>query len=173
MTAGSRFTSITLAGFMGTGKSTVGKIVAEKLGFELVDTDAVIVARAGRSIAEIFATGGESAFRALEATACADTVTGSQRVISVGGGALLNPAVEANMVANSLVICLMCDLDTIIQRVGDDPTRPLFNADKEKLAALYAQRADHYAGLPHHIDTTGMNPAEIAEEVIRLWQQQR
>lgn len=173
MTNESKHCSITLAGFMGTGKSTVGRLVADQLGFAFIDTDAVIEARAGRTIASIFATEGESRFRQLEASACANTVAGCHRVIAVGGGALLNSAVRAVMVAHSLVICLTCDLATIIRRVGDDPARPLFNANHAQLARLYAQRADHYARLPHHINTTHLSPEHTAREVIRLWQHNR
>lgn len=163
--------NIVLAGFMGTGKSTVGQLVADRLGWRLVDTDTVIEARAGKIIAEIFEQDGEPAFRALEAAVCRDVAALCHQVISVGGGALLNPAVQAIFAARDLVICLTCDLDTIIQRVGYDPARPLFSVDREKLARLLDSRADHYASLPHHVDTSELSPGQAAEEVIRLWQQ--
>ncbi len=171
MTAGNRHETITVAGFMGTGKSTVGQLVAARLDFEFVDTDAVIEARTGKTIAEIFASDGEPTFRALEAAVCAELVNATQRVIAVGGGALVNPSVQKVMVDHSLVICLTCDLDMIIQRVGDAPARPLFSVDREKLARLLASRAGHYASLPFHVNTTELSPEQAAEEVIRLWQQ--
>jgi shikimate kinase len=166
-----RHCNLVLAGFMGTGKSTVGQLVADRLGWRLVDTDTVIEARAGATIAEIFERGGESAFRELEATVCRDVAALCHQVISVGGGALLNPAVRAVFAVRDLVICLTCDLDIIIQRVGNDPARPLFSVDREKLARLLDSRADHYASLPYHVDTSELSPEQAAEEVIRLWQQ--
>ncbi|MBN1564793.1 MAG: shikimate kinase [Anaerolineae bacterium] len=161
--------NIVLAGFMGTGKSTVGRIIAERLGWRLVDTDTIIEARAGKIIADIFAQDGEPAFRALEAVVCTDMAALCHQVIAVGGGALINPAVQATFEAHDLVVCLTCDLDVIIQRVGDDPTRPLFSVDREKLSTLLESRAAHYASLPHHVDTTELSPEAAAEEIIQLW----
>jgi len=163
--------TLALAGFMGTGKSTVGRLVAERLGWRFVDTDQVIEARAGCTVADIFATQGESAFRQLEAEVCADLAAQDRIVIALGGGALLNPHTQTIMLASSLLICLDATLDTLIARVGDDPTRPLFNADHDRLAALYTTRAVHYASLPHHIDTSDITPAAVAEEVLTLWHQ--
>jgi shikimate kinase len=162
-----------LAGFMGTGKTTVGWLVAEQLGWRFVDTDDVIIARAGRTIAEIFEQDGEATFRQLEVAACYDMAALSHQVIATGGGALLDPRVHEAFAAGGLVICLTCDLDEIIRRVGDDPTRPLFAPDRDRLASLLAERADHYARLPHHIDTTRLSPAQAAEEVIHVWEQNR
>jgi shikimate kinase len=163
--------NIVLAGFMGTGKSTVGKLVADRLGWRLVDTDTVIEERVGKTIAEIFALDGESGFRAREAAVCADMAALCHQVIAVGGGALITPAVQEVFAVRDLVICLTCNLDTIIQRVGDDPARPLYSANREKLTRLFDSRADHYASLPHHVNTTDLSPEQAAEEVIRLWQQ--
>jgi shikimate kinase len=165
--------NITLAGFMGTGKSTVGRLVAERIGWRFVDTDAIIEARSGRTIAKIFAQDGESAFRQLEATVCPEMAALGHQVIAVGGGALLNPAIRECVEAHSLLIALTCDLDEIIHRVGDAPARPLYTPDRERLARLLVARADHYASLPHHIDTTHQTPEQTAEEVFRLWQHNR
>lgn len=154
---------------MGTGKSTVGKLTAKQLGLAFIDTDEAIVKRAGRPITEIFAQDGEQAFRKLEADVCLEVAGKDGQVIALGGGALLNPQVREVYIERCLVICLTCDLETIVRRVGNDPSRPLFVADR--VAALLASRAEHYAGLPYHIDTTQLNVPQTAEEVIRLWQQ--
>lgn len=163
---------IVLAGFMGTGKTTVGRLLAERLGWPFIDTDRVIEQRAGCSIADLFARQGEAAFRALEAAVCAEVAMSEQSVIATGGGALLHTPTRNLFTARGLVVCLGCALETIIQRVGHDPARPLFSADLERLAALYAARAAHYHSLPHWIDTTGRTPAHITEEIVRLWQDQ-
>ncbi len=162
---------IVLAGFMGTGKSTVGRLVAARLGWPFVDTDRVIEQRAGCSIAELFAHQGEAAFRELEVQVCAEVANGAQSVIATGGGALLNPVTRDRLMMHGLVICLTCDLDTIMRRVGYDPSRPLFSTDYAQLAARYAARAAHYHSLPHTLDTSHKTPAQVAEEVLTLWQQ--
>jgi shikimate kinase len=174
MTSGSdRAGNLVLAGFMGTGKSTVGRIVAERLGLAFVDTDAEIERRAGRTIAQIFAQDGEAAFRRLEAQVCQEVAAGHNRVIAVGGGALLDESTRRAFAQTGLIVCLTASLDAILARVGDDPARPLFSADRERLAALYATRAAHYAALPYTVDTTARTPADVAGEVIRLWTHQR
>jgi shikimate kinase len=165
--------NITLAGFMGTGKSTVGRLVAARLGWRFVDTDVIIETRGGRKITEIFAQDGESAFRQLEAEVCPEMAALCHQVIAVGGGALLNPVIRECVEAHSLLIALTCDLDEIIRRVGDAPARPLYTSDRVHLAQLLASRAEHYASLPYHIDTTSLTPEQVAEEVFRLWQQNR
>jgi shikimate kinase len=165
--------NITLAGFMGTGKSTAGPLVAKRLGWRFIDTDEIIETRSGHTIAEIFAQDGESGFRQLEAAVCPEMVALCHQVIAVGGGALLNAAIRECVEAHSLLITLTCDLDEVIRRVGDAPARPLYAPDREHLAQLLAARADHYASLPNHIDTTRLTPEQTAEEVFRLWQQNR
>jgi len=154
---------------MGTGKSTVGRLIAGQLGLAFVDTDAEIERRAGRTIAAIFAQDGEAAFRRLEAEICQEIAAGRDQVIAVGGGALLDNSTRRAFAQSSLIVCLTCSLDEILQRVGDDPARPLFSTERARLAALYAARAAHYAALPHTVDTTGRTPADVAGEVIRLW----
>jgi shikimate kinase len=163
--------NLVLAGFMGTGKSTVGRLVADQLGLAFVDTDAEIEAQAGCSIADIFAQGGETAFRQIEAEVCLHVASQSGQVLATGGGALLNAHVYETFAANSLIICLTCDLDEIIRRVGVDSTRPLFAAERDRLARLLAERSGLYNRLPYQLDTTYRDPAQVVKEVINLWQQ--
>jgi shikimate kinase len=163
--------NIVLSGFMGTGKSTVGRLAAEQLGLTFVDTDPVIEAQAGRSIAEIFAQEGEAGFRQREAEVCLVLAEKSGQVVAAGGGALLNTQVYEAFAAHSLLIGLTCDLEEIIRRIGDAPTRPLYVADRERLGRLLESRAEHYNRLPYHIDTTCLNPQQVAQEVIQLWHQ--
>ncbi len=169
MSGNRRARNIVLAGFMGTGKSTVGRLVARGLGWTLVDTDRVIESCAGRTIAELFATDGEAVFRQLEAEVCLEAAGGSELVIAVGGGALLDERVRAACAATGLIVCLRCDLDEILRRVGHDPARPLFSTERERLADLLAARAAHYDSLPYQVDTTGRAPDHVAGEVIALW----
>jgi shikimate kinase len=165
--------NIVLAGFMGTGKSTVGQIVAGRLRMHYLDTDAEVEARAGRTIASIFEEGGEASFRGIEQMVCLDAAAGHHLVIATGGGALLNERTRAALEATSLIVCLRAELYAIILRVGDDPARPLFSADSIQLRRLYQQRLPLYNSLPHQIDTTERTPEEVAEKVIDLWKKSR
>lgn len=160
--------NIVLAGFMGTGKTAVGRLVAARLGRPFVDTDAEVEAAAGRTIATIFATDGEAAFRGLEAAACLRAAAIRGQVIAVGGGALLDPRSRAALEASGLLICLTAPLDEIVRRVGLDASRPLAGG-RDQLERLYASRAAVYASLPYQVDTAGKNPAEVAGEIIELW----
>jgi shikimate kinase len=153
---------------MGTGKSTVGRIASRRLGMAFVDTDAVIVREAGRPIAVIFEERGEAAFRRIEAAVCQRIAAQGGQIVAVGGGALLDGATRAAFEASGLVVCLNATFDAVARRVGRGRGRPLF-ADRAEAERLFQARADHYASLSHHIDTTGRTPKEIAEEVIALW----
>jgi shikimate kinase len=161
--------NIVLAGFMGTGKTTVGQIVAERLRMHYLDTDAEIEARAGRSIASIFEEGGEASFRGIEQMVCLDAAAGSDQVIATGGGALLNERTRSALEATSLIVCLRAELYEIILRVGEDPSRPLFSAESIQLRRLYHKRLPLYNSLPHQVDTMEKTAEEVAEEVIELW----
>lgn len=161
--------NIILAGFMGVGKSTVGSLLASRLGMQFVDTDTCIEEEAGKSIAEIFAQDGEAAFRSIEAQVCQRLADRSGLIIATGGGALLNSATRAALERCGPVICLVADLDEIIRRVGEAPERPLFRPDRARLAALLATRLPLYASLPYQVDTTRRTPEEIAEEIASQW----
>jgi shikimate kinase len=164
--------NIAITGFMGTGKTTVARIVAGRLGFELVSTDALIEARAGQSIPEIFAQKGEAAFRRLEAIICREVAMRPDVVIDTGGGALLDPASRAAFLKSGLVICLTCAPDEIMRRLSGDSSRPLLAGDaRARIAALLAERAPIYNALSHHVDTTHRSPEQAADEVIALWMQ--
>ena len=108
--------NIVLTGFMGTGKSTVGRLLAERLGYEWIDTDEFIETAHG-PIPEIFATGGEEAFRTLERTVTAKLAERDGQVISTGGRLMLDPA-NAAALDGAVVFCLTADADTIAARTG-------------------------------------------------------
>ncbi|MBN1122131.1 MAG: shikimate kinase [Anaerolineae bacterium] len=165
--------SIALAGFMGTGKSSVGRLVAKKLSLDFVDADSVIVERAGKTIAEIFADDGEPAFRALEAEVCRELAHQPDLVIALGGGALLNTETRARFESTSLLVCLQASLDEIIRRVGNDPSRPLFSVDREKTQRLLDSRADMYNSIPYQVQTDGFSTKQVADQIIELWRSER
>jgi shikimate kinase len=161
--------NIILTGFMGTGKSTIGQLVAAELNREFVDMDTLIEQRQGRPIPQIFAESGEAYFRQLEADLCHELAAQKGLVIATGGGALV---VEANlriMEASGLVICLDCDPATLWQRIGQSEDRPMLAGQDEgrfaRLAALLAQRTSAYSRISHHLNVTYLSPEEAAQRI--------
>ena len=159
---------ITLTGFMGSGKSTVGARVADALGCLFLDLDDLVVKKAGKSIPDIFAQDGEAAFRALEARVLRQTVekyAESTMVLALGGGAVTTPASASLLHEKTVCIYLRATLDTLRQRLeGETAGRPL--AD-EAMAARLAERAPRYEKTAHVvIDTDGLTPDEVADEII-------
>ncbi len=162
--------NIVLTGFMGTGKTTVGREVARRLGCPFVDMDEVIARRAGKPIPRIFAEDGEEAFRRMEAELCRELGARRGLVIATGGGALVNPENRARMTEGGIVICLEADPEEILRRVGEDSGRPLLQTPdrRARVAELLAARRPAYAAIPWHVDTTGRPVEEVVEEVLQI-----
>lgn len=163
--------NLVLTGFMGTGKSTVGREVARRLARPFVDMDAEIAARAGKSIPEIFAEDGEPTFRALEAELCAELSARRGLVIATGGGALVDPENRARMLAAGTVVCLTGDLEALLERTrADVEERPLLEgADARARAShLMTTRSEAYRAIPWQVDTTDRSVAEVADVVEAL-----
>ena len=159
---------ITLTGFMGSGKTTVGKVLADFLGCPFMDLDDLIVKKAGKSISEIFAQGGEPAFRQLEARLLRQTVekyTENTVVLALGGGAVTAPASAALLREKTVCIYLRATLETLQSRLeGETAGRPLADAS---LADRLAAREPLYEETAHVIiDTDGLTPDEVADEII-------
>jgi shikimate kinase len=153
---------------MGTGKTTIAQLIADKLGWPFVDTDDVIVRRAGKPIAQIFAEDGEAVFRHYERRICRFYAGQRGYVLATGGGMLVDPDNRRVMIASSFVVCLQATKAAIRERLAEQTGRPLFSSDWE---ALYDRRQTAYAEIPHQIDTTNREPDSIVEEVIRLWRE--
>ncbi|MCC6803516.1 MAG: 3-dehydroquinate synthase [Anaerolineae bacterium] len=156
--------NIVLTGFMGTGKTTIGRQVAALLDRRFVDADDVIVERAGMSIPQIFATQGEPAFRALEKEVCRDLAAERGLVIATGGGMLVDPDNRAAMLASGLVVCLVASRDVLRARLARGAERPLAG-DWE---ALLEKRRAAYAAIPDHVDTSDNSPERAAQRIIDL-----
>jgi len=159
---------ITLTGFMGSGKTTVGKVLADFLGCPFMDLDDLVVKKAGKSIPDIFAQDGEPAFRELEARLLRQTVAKyaeSTAVLALGGGAVLAPASAALLHEKTVCIYLRASLDTLMARLaGETAGRPLADAS---LADRLASREPIYEETAHAIiDTDGLSPDEVADEII-------
>jgi len=162
--------NIILTGFMGTGKTSVGREVAGRLGRPFVDLDDLIVARAGKSIPAIFAQDGEPAFRALEAALCREMAEPTGIVLAVGGGAVVDPANRQALAAGGTLICLDATPEAILSRVGHDDNRPMLAAPDRlaRIRELLDRRAAAYDAIPIHLDTTHLSLAAAAERVMAL-----
>ena len=159
---------IALTGFMGSGKTTVGKVLADFLGCPFMDLDDLVVKKAGKSIPDIFAQDGEPAFRQLEAQVLRKTVekyAESTAVLALGGGAVLAPSSAALLHEKTVCIYLRASLETLLTRLeGETAGRPLADAS---LADRLAAREPIYEKTAHVvIDTDGLSPDEVADEII-------
>ena len=175
---------ITLTGFMGSGKTTVGKVLADFLGCPFMDLDDLVVKKAGKSIPDIFAQDGEPAFRQLEAQVLRKTVekyAESTAVLALGGGAVLAPSSAALLHEKTVCIYLRASLETLLTRLeGETAGRPLLQEipyqvgddlmpcpDRASVSARLASREPIYEETAHVIiDTDGLSPDEVADEII-------
>ena len=160
--------NIVLVGFMGTGKSTVGKVLAKKLGRALVDVDQRIEQKQNRRIADIFEKEGESAFRRLEKQTVCEVASGSDLVITTGGGAVVDADNLASLKANGIVIALEATPQTITQRVKDTRHRPLLKSNDVlgEVRRLLEQRRPYYDKADLKFATDGKTAAQVADEIL-------
>jgi shikimate kinase len=158
--------NIVLTGFMGTGKTTVGRILADSLGFDFVDTDELIEADNG-PIPLIFAEQGEDTFRSIEHAVAVDLAERHRTVIATGGRLMLDPRNALALGETGRVFCLAAPAATILERVlGDGATRPLLDSDDPaaRITELLAERAEGYHQF-EQIETAGLTPEQIADEI--------
>ncbi|QHW34350.1 shikimate kinase [Paenibacillus rhizovicinus] len=160
---------VVLIGFMGTGKSTVGKQLARRLGCSTCDVDAEIVKREGEEIASIFSSRGENAFRAAETEALEAVLsTRDTLVVATGGGAVLAPANRELMMKNGFVVALTADPEQLIARVSQDPDRPLLEGNvRERVYKLLEDRKHAYDFAHLTIDTTTLAVEEVVERIAQ------
>ncbi len=161
--------NVALFGPPGSGKSAVGKLLAQQLQRPFLDMDARIEELAGKPIPEIFAADGEPAFRKMETELCRQLAGESGRVISCGGGALVDPKNREVMEASGWVIFLDCPQEVLLRRTQKADDRPLLSGDKEaQLLALLEKRREVYASFPNRVDASGDDPRRIAQEALAL-----
>jgi shikimate kinase len=159
---------IVLTGFMGSGKSTVGPLLAARLGWSFLDVDDVIESEAGTTIAEIFARHGEAAFRKQEHETIARLAAGDSLVLALGGGAIEHEATRALLLTTpgTLLIHLEVELATTLQRCqGTEQTRPIL-ADQANLAARYQRRLPLYRTAHVSIPVDALVPEEVVDRVL-------
>lgn len=161
--------NIVLTGFMGTGKTAVGKILARMLGFILIDVDTEIEKEQKTTITEIFRQRGEPAFRDIE-SAMIERLSGMERaVLSTGGGAVLRPDNMDALRRRGIIICLKASPEAVLSRIGSSKTRPLLQVDDplQKIRELYDYRKPYYEKADIIIDTDDKAPLQVAEEIIK------
>lgn len=160
-------TNIVLTGFMGTGKSTVGRLVAARLGRGFVDTDTLIEERHG-PIPELFAQHGEEHFRRLERDVAAELAGQAGLVVATGGRTMLDPANQATLGASAVVVCLAASVEELVARLRDEAEhRPLLREGDpaERIRALLDERRSGYGRFPQ-VATDGRTPSAVADAVI-------
>jgi shikimate kinase len=158
---------IVLVGFMGAGKTTIGHLLAERLGLPFADSDQVLEDRAGRPIRQIFAEDGEPAFRALEHDVITGLLDGPPMVLALGGGAPDHPPTRDRLARDPAaeVVYLHVGYDQAMRRVGRDEGRPLLA--RPDLPALYQHRLSVYTGVATlTVPTDGRRPEEISEDIL-------
>lgn len=161
--------NIILTGFMGSGKTTVGRILARNLGWEFLDTDREIESREGRTIPEIFEKPGEEAFREMETRLAGELPEMHRKVIATGGGFMVRPENREFAAQAGPVVLLIATPEQIWHRVKRSRHRPLLRtADPEgRIRELLHQRKDAYASIPIRVETGGKTPYSIAEDVLK------
>ncbi|WP_096201235.1 shikimate kinase [Bacillus sp. FJAT-45350] len=154
-----------LTGFMGSGKTTVGKELGKAFNFQVIDTDEYIEKQQKQSISSIFAEYGEEGFRKLE-TETLNNINGEDMVITTGGGIIIKDENRQIMQTKGKVIFLSCSLNEIIRRTEGDTTRPLLKGKKlEEIANLYESRLPLYQEAELVVDTTNKSVTDIVKEI--------
>lgn len=165
--------NLVLIGYRGTGKSHVGRLLAQRLGRRLVSTDAEIVRRAKQSIPEIVKAHGWEHFRDLESDVCRDLAGQDQLIIDTGGGAILRPENAAALKANGRLFWLTAEVSQIVARIGGDSQRPSLTGAKsftDEVEEVLRERTPKYqAAADHIIPTDRRSPRQVADAIAALW----
>jgi shikimate kinase len=161
---------IALVGLSGAGKTTAGRLAAQRLGAPFIDLDDAIATRAGKSVSRIFAEDGEGAFRALERVAGAAALSGPPAVIALGGGYLMDDAARRGVLGAAVVVYLHTSPAAAASRLAGFTDRPLLGSRDvaATLAQLLAAREPRYREAPHVVTTDELDAHEVADQVVTL-----
>jgi shikimate kinase len=162
--------NIILTGFMATGKTSVGRRLAVRLGYDFVDLDTWIEAEAGVSVPQIFATQGEAAFRELEARMVLRAAGRTGCVVATGGGAIVNPRNLEALKHCGIVIALTANPETILSRIGGGEDRPMLRGGekRDRVRILLEERAPAYARADLTVDTSARTVDEVVDHLVGL-----
>jgi shikimate kinase len=160
-----------LVGFMASGKTTIGRLLADELGWDFADLDEDIVAAQGAEIVEIFDSNGEEEFRKAEQAAIRKRVSqierGKPMVVALGGGAFVSEAIQTFLIENGITIWLDCPFERVAGRVQGSSHRPLAR-DPEKFKQLYQDRRQAYGKAEYRIEIASDDPAHIVAAILKL-----
>ncbi len=166
-----RTPGIYVVGFMGAGKTTIGRCLAERIGWHFGDLDDDIVAAQGVSVAEIFDTRGEAEYRRLETDAIRARVRriecGQPTVLALGGGAFIDPVNHTLLKNNGVTVWLDCPRDVVERRLSNATDRPLAR-DMGRFRALYEERRGVYSGAEFRVEIGSDDPMENVERILEL-----
>ncbi len=167
-------TNLYFVGFMGTGKTTVGRAVAQRMGFRLLDSDAEIERQVGQTIPEIFASQGEDKFRAMERQFIEQGHPQEKCVVACGGGLVVQPGMLDLLRTKGVILCLHASIETILKRTQGSKHRPLLNVDDplERIRTLYAKREPIYRKAGTMILTDGRPLNDIVAHVLRTYRRE-
>ncbi len=166
--------NLVLIGMMAAGKTTLGKIVAQKYNMEFVDTDSIIENKNSMSISEIFEKKGEPFFRAEEEKEVIEILKKKDCVIAVGGGAFINKNIREHILKSSISIWLDVDIKILNDRVLFNNQRPLLNKDNnvQKINEMYNERKKFYSMANYKIDCKNLKKEIVAEKIIEIYEKQ-
>ncbi len=165
-----------LIGFMGTGKSSVGRDLADRLGMPFADTDSRVEEDTGMTVADIFRDLGEETFRDKEGEVIHGLIEEAPKVVSCGGGAVLRAGNRVALRNSGEVFHLLASPEAILRRLEKDNTRPLLAGDGrlDKIRKMLEEREPYYRETADHsIDTDGREPGEVAAEIEEIWRRSR
>jgi shikimate kinase len=168
-----QFANVALIGMMGSGKSTVGRGLAARLGWEFADTDSMIEAREGRSIPEIFATDGPGYFREKETEVLEDVVAGERQVIATGGGIILLPRNREVLLSRCWVAWLQATPEEHYSRVSNSERRPLLEGYDDPVQAaadILERRRPYYEIADLQQPTSGLSVEQVVDAVRAAWE---
>lgn len=165
--------NVILIGFMGTGKTSTGKMLASKLGIAFIDMDQKIEEEAGMSINDMFATHGEAYFRAKEHEMACRLAERQNAVISTGGGTVKNPTNMEALRKSGVIVCLKARADVVLERTSCRGTRPVLDKEdrgdrQQAIEKLMAERKSLYAQADFSVDTSELSPMLVVDEIMRF-----
>jgi shikimate kinase len=163
--------NIYIVGFMGTGKSTIGKELAQEMGRKFLDMDVVLEKRFGKSINEIFNEKGEDFFREEEKKLAFELADTYNQVIATGGGTITIEGVKELFSRTGILICLFADKSNLISRLQRTDKRPMLKGDslETRIDALMDERREIYEKIPFRVNTTNLSPKEAAKKIVNLF----
>jgi len=166
-----RTPGVYLVGFMASGKTTIGSLLADQLGWDFADLDEDIVAAQGAAIVEIFDTFGEEEFRKTEDAAIRKRVSqierGKPMVVALGGGTFVSEAIREFLIENGITVWLDCSFERVAARIQGSCHRPLAR-DPEKFKQLYHERREHYGKAEYRIEIDSDDPAAVVAAILKL-----